>query len=263
MPLHISKKLGTIKRTVRAYKSWPLMVRSSLPRFRMNGPAVVTLRNGVSYDVESWSDLHVMREVWTHGHYAPMMKEIKKGSTVIDIGAHIGIFSIAAARYAPDVKVFAFEPLPDNFMRLQKNIARNDLQGQVLAINQAVAGVRGTMDLYMMPERFSPSKFPLHDNKGKVSVTCVTLQDIFNTYHIDRCDFLKIDVEGAEWEILSAVPPDVFAKITSITLETHDHLIESVKGNAQKIVAKLEENGFVVTPSHDDTHMLFARRSKA
>lgn len=237
------------------------MVRSSLPGFHMSGPAVVTLRSGLSYDVGSWSDLHVMREVWTHGHYNRLMEEIREGSTVVDIGAHIGVFSIAAATRASGVKVFAFEPFPENFFRLRKNIARNKLEDRIFPIDCAIAGARGSRDIYVMPERFSPSLLPLEDNMGHISIRCVTLADVFDEYKIDRCDFLKIDCEGLELEIVAALPEKYFKRIRSITLETHDHLIPKNRGDKEKLIAILQANNFEVSSSNDGTHMLFAKNT--
>lgn len=259
--MNIAKKFRTLVKTIRIYKSWPLMVRSSLPGFRMKGPTVCRLRCGVSYEVESWSDLHVIREVWTHGHYDRFVGMIGEGATVIDVGAHIGVFAIKAAARAPKGRVFAFEPLPDNIARLKKNILRNGLSDRITVVESAVSGANGTRDLYVMPERFSPSLYPLKDNQGKVSITCTTLHDAFDAYKIERCDFLKIDCEGPELEILAATAPEYFKRIRSITIETHDHLISENAGNAEKIEALLKGSRFEVSPSNDGTHMLFARNT--
>lgn len=235
------------------------MIYSSFPNFHPTKPAVCELRSGVSYTVESWSDFHVVREVWTHGHYDRLIGEIRKNSSVIDIGAHIGVFSVAAAVHAPGVKVFAFEPFPENLSRLKENIARNNLNDQITPIAAAISGERGEKKIYDMPERFSPSLYPLKDNKGGISVKCLTLQDVFDEYNIARCDFLKIDCEGLEYEILAALPQEYFKRIASITLETHDHLIKEIEGNREKIVALLEKNQFSVFLAEDGTHMLYAK----
>ena len=257
--MNVYKRAKTFVRTVRLYKSWPLLIRSSLPGFRMAEPTVCVLRNGISYEVASWSDLHVIKEIWTHAHYGRLLPEIRESSVVIDIGAHIGVFSIMAARRAPGVRVFAFEPLPENFLRFTKNIARNVLAGQITAVQQAVGGTRGTRDLYMMPERFSPSLHPLAGSEGKVSVACVTLADIFDAHGIATCDFLKIDCEGAEYEILMSTPPEYFKRIRSITLETHDHLGLALQGDVHSLAAFLKNLNFEVAISEDPAHLLFAR----
>lgn len=259
--MNILKKIKTVAKTVKVYKTWPLMVRSSLPGFHIDSPTVCELRSGASYNVESWSDLHVVREVWTHGHYDHFMGEIRDNASVIDIGAHIGVFSVAAALHAPGVKVFAFEPFPDNFSRLKANIARNKLNDRIIPIDRAVSGVRGTREIYDMPERFSPSLYPLKDNKGAISVQCMTLKDIFDEYKIDRCDFLKVDCEGLEYEIIAATPPEYVARIRTITLETHDHLIAETEGNKEKLIAFLHANHFDVVLAEDGTHMLYAKNT--
>lgn len=55
-----------------------------------------------------------------------------------------------------------------------------------------------------------------------MTVQCATLADIFAENHIDRCDLLKVDIEGAEFETLSAAPDDVLSKVQKIILEWHE-----------------------------------------
>ena len=70
-----------------------------------------------------------------------MGKEIK-GNIVIDLGAHIGVFSVYAALYGAE-KVYAYEPLKENYDLLVKNIAVNNLQDKIIPIQKAVTDKKG------------------------------------------------------------------------------------------------------------------------
>lgn len=96
-----------------------------------------------------------------------------------------------------------------------------------------------------MKKIFLSSESPSHslytdekyvDGKNYIEIECITLKDIFNENHIEKCDILKMDCEGAEFEILYNASEDIFKKVKEIRLEYHnkennhiDSLIEFLK----------------------------------
>ena len=66
-------------------------------------------------------DRSVLKEVWLREIYNKHGITVDKGDTVIDIGGHIGLFSVYAAKRSQTGKVFAFEPFSENFARLQQH----------------------------------------------------------------------------------------------------------------------------------------------
>ena len=109
-------KIVLLLRTLYLYKSWPLILSSSFGFFK-KWPSICHLRNGIKYHVKDESDIHVIKEIWTFKQYDRFIKNITDHSTVVDIGAHIGVFSVMAAKQAGNVRVFSFEPLPNNFRK--------------------------------------------------------------------------------------------------------------------------------------------------
>ena len=130
----------------------------------------------------------------------------REGDIAIDIGAHVGIVSIYLAKRWPGIRVYAFEPVPENFARLQANIQANNADG-ISGFQLAVSGKGGNVQLTGNLEENSGG-FSEHIPPGSGTQThtaeSVTLTQILEQLHIPRCRLLKIDCEGAEYGILTA-----------------------------------------------------------
>jgi FkbM family methyltransferase len=127
-----------------------------------------------------------------------------EGDVVIDIGAHIGLFSIYMARRWPGVTVFAFEPFPANFRNCAENLRLNGVSNVVLS-NRAVAGDNRRLNMATDPSNSGGASAMVKTfrSHGTVSdVASVTLDEVFAVHGIERCRLLKIDCEGMEYEIL-------------------------------------------------------------
>jgi FkbM family methyltransferase len=117
-------------------------------------------------------------------------------STVIDIGAHVGVVSMTyARRYG--CRVYAYEPNPDNYRRLVANIQANGLDNLITAYHRAVTG-NGRFVTISSDERNSGGAM-IYTNGG-MRVPSVTLADCISAAG-GSVDLLKIDCEGAEYEI--------------------------------------------------------------
>jgi FkbM family methyltransferase len=146
------------------------------------------------------------------GTYEPVESEAllraAAGARVIfDVGANIGFYSLHwAAALAPGGSVHAFEPVPVTFERLQRNIELNGVGDTVLASNFALGSEKTTVTIYL--PTFSGSSASslknLHPDEESIQVEArvETLDDYFASRGLDRLDFMKIDVEGAELLVL-------------------------------------------------------------
>lgn len=210
-----SKDLTTIFRN---YKNWYTVFLDYLG-FVKEGEIIYKLRNGVKLKANKMSfDREIINDIWIHKQYNPPGFEIEKNSIVIDIGAHKGFFSIFAATIAQDGKVYSFEPSPYNYNILLKNLEYNNLNN-VKTFNIGVTGTNGKEKLYISKEG---SINNLRQDYGDfVEVNCETLENIFKRKNIDKCDFLKMDCEGAEYEILFNTSEDILKRINKISLELH------------------------------------------
>lgn len=129
-----------------------------------------------------------------------LKKEIKKGYNILDLGANIGYYTFLLADLAGSKgKVFAFEPSPENFNLLKKNVEANNYKNIILE-NAGVSDKTGIAKLYLygpLTNSLGTNIYPEQKKIDSVIVKIVRLDDFFKNY-IDRIDFIKIDIEGAE-----------------------------------------------------------------
>ncbi|MBI4422437.1 MAG: FkbM family methyltransferase [Elusimicrobia bacterium] len=142
---------------------------------------------------------------------------LSPGDVVLDIGGHIGSFAVYAAQRA--ARVIVYEPDASSHAQLLKNLAANGLIN-VTARQEAVAGRSGSRPIYPARLNSAENNFYWGGPRG-TAVSCVTLEEAFRAHGLERCDFLKIDCEGAEYEILRAAPADVLARVRRIGIEAH------------------------------------------
>jgi FkbM family methyltransferase len=154
--------------------------------------------------------------------YNPPGYEIGESDVVIDIGGNIGAYALYAARHARKGHVYSFEPCRENYDMFRQNLALNRVTN-VTVVHAALTGTARQVKLHVSEDTgshsialdriWNPSRFEVVDG--------IPLQDVFDTYRIERCHLMKIDCEGAEYEILYSLPREYFQRIDRITMEYH------------------------------------------
>jgi FkbM family methyltransferase len=146
----------------------------------------------------------------TRGIYEPLTtnlfrKEINKGDIVLDIGAHIGYYTlISAGLVGEEGKVFAFEPAPDNFALLRKNIGINGYKNVVVS-QKAVSNKCSRTKLFLNEHDTGSDSICEPADAGKsVEVDVTTLDEFFRDYD-GNINFIKMDVEGAEPAVIEGM----------------------------------------------------------
>lgn len=148
---------------------------------------------------------------WRGAHdWAPIFvleKYLKKGDTFIDVGANQGEYSLWAARkVGTNGKVISFEPMPQLFGQLTENIRLNEpFQQTILPVKLGLSDEKGEVPLYASEDSnegtntiYTTDKFSIE--LGKIQLD--TLDEQVKKLKIGQVDFLKIDVEGAELQVL-------------------------------------------------------------
>jgi FkbM family methyltransferase len=216
------------------------------------------LRNGLNYIIRNHtSDFRILREVWIANDYQRPGFQIRAQDVVVDIGAQIGVFTVRAATAAPGVRVVSFEPFPDNYRLLQANVELNDLS-HVTPVNQAVSAIAETRDLYISEVNTGGHSFFGAGPSGKtVEVETTTLPDLMTAHDLTQINFLKMDCEGAEVEILEACPAETLACIDKMVIETHERDHPTGRGWVQR----LRDHGFE-TQMHDNLLCVKRRRQE-
>jgi FkbM family methyltransferase len=208
---------------------------------------LIKFRNGLAFSTGrrhalGSSDLFLVWEIWYKKCYFLPDRDfgLGQGDTVVDIGANKGYFSIYAASHVFNGVVYSFEPAKDNYDLLVENIKLNRIQN-VRAFNLAVTDSNGQMSLYHDPA--NEGGHSLVNKSAQVeTVRTAALADFCRQNQIDKIDFLKIDCEGAEYEILMNLPAESFAKIRRISMEYH-----RVKNYyPDQLVQVLQNHGFQI-----------------
>jgi FkbM family methyltransferase len=157
------------------------------------------------------SCLNYYKSMW-EGKYC---ESVSKDDTVVDVGAHVGFFAVPMASQVR--MVHAYEPSPANYRLLTQNVKLNLMTGLVRSVEMAV-GARSEVVTLNLGVQGTTGHSITHQKRGGVSteVVCVDLQSI-----VDFCKptVLKLDCEGAEWDILTN--PDLLGNIRIIVAELH------------------------------------------
>lgn len=191
----------------------------------------------------------IWREITGDGFYRHAAGRLRPGDTVLDIGANVGLASIAFATAQPDLRVIAAEPVPDTFACLRANLDRYVPGG--IAARTAVAATSGTRSLTYYPS--APGNSGLYadrhaddartrtfmrngglDDKSidvliqglhegrTLEVPATTVSELIRTHATAYVAMLKIDVERAELDVVQGVDPDDWARIGAVVAEVHD-----------------------------------------
>lgn len=135
------------------------------------------------------------------------MQLIKNATTIIDIGANTGLFTLLAARANPACKVIAFEPVPFIYEMLQKNIHLNDLRN-ISAVPLAVAASAGETTLYITKTSVGiPTDSSLcqgfREHVTEHRVKTISIDEYVQQQMLNKIDIIKIDVEAAEEQVFA------------------------------------------------------------
>lgn len=206
--------------------------------------SVVFNKKELQFELEDEADFSVFSEIFIEKEYRCVEELIKNArGIIVDVGAHKGLFSSYVRALNPTVPVLAFEPDEKNFSYLKKNLAKNHIDG-VRAKSLAVAGRAGRRTFSLSVDSHNHSLVEdFGEAVGERLVECTTLEEVFHKNGVERCALLKIDCEGAEFEILETVAAEVFNKTEAFYVEYHQFTAEM---QHQRLVKIFEKNGFRV-----------------
>lgn len=168
-------------------------------------------------------DTVISRALIRHKIWEPMETKIfyeyiKPGHTVVDIGAQIGYYTLIASKLVgPTGKVFAFEPDPRVFKILKKNLQVNHITN-VTAIQKAVSNRNASSSLYINHSKPSDNQIFPHPNeiREKITVKTISLDSYIKN---ERINFIKIDIQGAEYLALNGMKNIIKRNQTTLVTE--------------------------------------------
>lgn len=205
--------LRKLVRLIAAVENWP---RALLDHLRVRkGTYVVRLRSGATVEVRGGTDdRHVVFEVFAQRVYP--VPAGRPAGIVLDVGAHIGCFTIMAARLG--YRVISVEPCPENFALLQRNVRRNRLD-EIQLVNAAVGSRNEPRELVSPDNPSHTGRFSLFPGRGsgRRTVSVVTLAQMIQGS--GSIALLKLDCQGSEYEILYSATSELLQRIDAIMVE--------------------------------------------
>jgi FkbM family methyltransferase len=219
-----------IRGVARSLNVTPEWAIKHLPR---SGEVAMVLPNGRRAWMWSRGDDWVANQVFWRGwdghepDCAGLFWELARRATVtVDVGAHVGYFTVLAAMANPEGRVIALEPLPTVFMRLQRNLHLNGLSN-VTAVQKAAGASTGPAQFFHVPVDEVPSSSSLSEEfmstapvVESLAVDVVRLDSLADELGIGGIDLLKIDTETTEPQVLAGMgtllaesQPDIFCEV--------------------------------------------------
>ena len=175
-------------------------------------------------------------------------KLISSGATVVDVGANIGLWTLGAAQIAgPSGRVHAFEPNPSTYKRLCSNIRLNGLDF-VQPHRLCVSSEHGQRTLYAVAANSGLASLARREGATAVgSMETVSLDEFLSKQGIEHIDFLKVDVEGAEFLVFAGA--ERFLRHVHgpmICFEVGDSLAEAMATSSTRAKELLEDCGYLL-----------------
>ena len=193
-----------------------------------------------------------MREIFMNRVY--FFKTERSNPLILDVGSNIGLTVLFFKKFYPDSLVYAFEPDPDNFKYLEKNVKQNKIKNIVL-FNYGLSNFEGKTKFYcpktVTKEYSSSIRGSVFDNTSFISkeetiekiVEIKKLSNLIKENKMEIIDLLKLDVEGSEWAIMGDISP-FLGNISNVFMEYHydDKMIE--ENPLSKIIHEFEKKKF-------------------
>ena len=248
-------KLNIFLKSTKLFKNWYVY---PLVYFKLTKKdhVIFQTKTGLKIKIRvNSTDLMALTHVWMIQEYSNSDFEINDSDIVIDVGAHIGLFALFASQFCKRGKIFCFEPIKENYELLVENINSNKIKN-IIPFNFAVSKVSGSVKIFLNEDYSGHSMFL--ETNDFVIVKSKSLFDIFSENNIQECNFLKLDCEGAEYEIINSLSSEFLNKIKKLTIEYH--LADTHPELLEQLVKKLRKLSFIVNTRQlfSDIGFLFA-----
>jgi FkbM family methyltransferase len=195
---------------------------------------LITWKNQIVFCRAGTTDYHEVISVLS-GHEYPLQNYLNLSDTaiIINVGAHIGTFDIYCKCVYPKSLLYSFEPNPENFKILKKNIVANHIK-EIFLIKNALSDSTGICKLYF--QKMNPNEGNIFIGNNYVEIRKTNLDTFSKKYKIRTIDLLKLDCEGAEFDILNNIPNNLLIK--NMAIEYHSFRHKQPLKRIQKILGK-------------------------
>jgi FkbM family methyltransferase len=200
--------------------AWQLRLRRQHP-----GLTLLRFRDGMNVVCRGatgdWDVIHELLFADSYRHAFDYLKSGNGQRVVLDLGGNIGLFSLLAASQSPDVTVHAFEPGPPNYRLFEMNrLANPALSERIFLHREAVSGE--TRQAKWFFDDHNPGGSSLFGQTGTgLEVNIRAFAEVVASI-TEPITLAKIDIEGAEFELLDRTDAATWARIPAVSLEVHD-----------------------------------------
>jgi FkbM family methyltransferase len=228
-----------------------------------SGPARGLRLDAAAFPLQHVHARHLVRGTLEPPVQAALRRHVAPGAVVYDIGANLGFFSLLAARLAgPQGRVHAFEPAPANAAAIRANAAANGLE-RIDVLELALADAPGRAGLsvpddasWAFLERYAPDRAA----GAGIEVEVETVDRLVAAGRLAPPGLVKIDVEGAELDVLAGMEETLRRHGPVLVCEMHGHNAEFVR-RAEVLGYRVTnlEGPTPVAEDHPNTHALAVR----
>lgn len=195
---------------------------------------------------------YIERRVWMMGEYETEVLKafelsVKKDAVALDIGANIGINAMRLSKLVGEYgKVYAFEPIPFNQNRLKKNIALNNIDNiNVMEFALGLNNEQLSIAIDANEENMGAISLRNPQEQG-VAITVRNGDDWVKEQQIEKIDFMKIDVEGFEWNVITGLSETIKKYHPSILIEWDTNYLNMVGADMNSWNEFIESNQYKI-----------------
>ena len=165
------------------------------------------------------SDFSTFRQVFMNDEYGFELPESPR--VIVDAGANIGLASLYFSKRFPGAKIFALEPDPSNFEMLVLNTEKHP---QIISLKNALWNKNTTLEIVDSGFDKWGMQVQAKTNASAGDVQGINIDYLMSTYGMKQIDLLKIDIEGAEWELFQNNFEQWLPRVKVLVIELHDNL---------------------------------------
>ena len=234
-------KIQLILKARKTFSNWQTLIGVYFKTIKEKN-VILETKNNIKIKIRTNStDIMQLGTVWLIEDYEVSGFNINNEDVIIDIGAHIGLFSLFASQYCKNGKIFSYEPIEKNYNILKENIEVNKIEN-IISFNSAVSKQTNKLKIFINSDDSAHSIF--ESEKNFIEVDSTTIKSIFDKNKIENCNLLKFDCEGAEYQIIESIPKEYFFKIEKMIIEYH--LANEKPEMYKKLIENLKNNSFEI-----------------
>ncbi len=171
---------------------------------------------------------------------SPVLKYVKPGDVVIDIGGNIGQTALqAATKVTQKGKVISFEPYPDTYRKFKNNLSLNPTISNVELVDYGLGDKPGSFDMFQAcntnsgANRISPNSGNMLEGEEMIKV--ITLDSFIDSNRLNKIDLIKLDVEGFEMKVLRGAEETISNYRPVLFIEVDDANLQAQGDSARDI----------------------------